>query len=148
MTTLLVQTLVSELKQDFNINLDERYHIGAIAPYLYLHNPSGTFTLTLKNGATSLASKSLTVAEIKALIPTTDNYAHVFCPFIFSSPTKVEKGSYTLSLTASGYSNSAASFIGWCQQFEDIQNEMDYLPSDDSENSLAFRFKIFKEGVL
>ena len=148
MTTLQVQTLVSELMQDFTIKLDERYHIGAIIPYLYLHNTSGTFTFELKKSGSAIASKSLTDAEIKALIPTTESYVHVFCPFIFSNPVKIEKGEYSLRLSASGYSNSAASFLGWCQQFEDIQNEMDYIPLDDSENSLAFRLKIYKEGVL
>lgn len=148
MTTLQVQTLVSELVQDFNINLDERYHLGAVIPYLYLHNPSGTFTIEIKQGSTVISSKSLTVAQIKSAIPTTDNYAHVFTPFIFDAPVKLERGSYSLRLSASGYSNSAASFLGWCQQFEDIQNEMDYIPFDDSENSLAFRLKIYKEGTL
>ena len=148
MTTLQVQTLVNELVQDFDINLDERYHLGAIIPYLYLHNPVGVFTLELKQSGNVLASKSLTVDAIKSAIPTTDNYIHVFCPFIFDTPVKIERGSYSLRLSASGYSNSAASFLGWCQQFEDVQNEMDYIPFDDSENSLAFRLKIYKEGVL
>jgi hypothetical protein len=72
----------------------------------------------------------------------------VFYPIIPDSPIKLEKGTYTLKLTASGYISNSSSFIGWLQQFEDVQNDMDYLPLFSNQNSLAFRLKIFKEGVL
>jgi len=93
-------------------------------------------------------SADFTLSEVKTAIGTTSNYIHSFIPIMPLTPLKIEKGSYSLRLSASGYSPNASSFIGWIQQFEDVQNVMSYLPLDDSQNSLAFRVKEFKEGIL
>lgn len=147
MTTLVVQTLVNELSQDFEIVLNERYHLGAIIPYLYFHNPVGTFTIELVRDLDTIFSKSFTLLDVQTALDTNSNYIHCFYPII-PDAIKLEKGQYKIKLTASGYSSNPSSFIGWCQQFEDVQNEMNYLPLSDDENSLAFRVKIYKEGVL
>ena len=74
MTTLLVETLKTELSQEIRLENQERYTIGAIIPYLYIHNsPVGTFTLEILNGVTSVFSQSFTSADIKTAIGASDN---------------------------------------------------------------------------
>jgi len=148
MTTLLAQTLTTQLVQQVRFDLEKRRHIGCISPYLYLHNAVGTFTFEIIKDGQVLSSKSFTPADVKASLSTESNYMHVFFPIIPDAPVKLEKGIYSLRLSASGYAPTASSFIAWLQQFEDVQNEMDYIPLSDDENSLAFRIKEYKEGVL
>lgn len=150
MSTLLLQRLFSgaTLKQDFSFKLQTRYNVGSIAPYLYVHNiPAGTFTLTLKQGETALFEGSFTSAEMKAAIGTTQNYFHVFYPVIAEPALKLERGTYTIELTSSGYEYEMNSFVGWIQQHENLNNELDYEPASDVENPLAFRIKVYKEGI-
>ena len=149
MTTLVVNPIGASLEQEFTYNLNDRCHIGAFYPYLVLINaPAGTFTCELIKGVTTLFSKSFTSTDIKLSLTTSDNFAHAFYPVIPDSPVQAEKGTYKLKISTSGYTETATSYLGWAQQFEDIQNEMSYTPSGDNENSLAFRLKIYKEGVL
>jgi len=76
-----------------------------------------------------------------------DDYCHVFFPLTSTTPFPLAKGSYKLKLSATGYSATETSFLGWVQQHEDLNNELDYTPINDEENPLAIRIKIFKEGI-
>lgn len=148
MTNLLVETLKTELSQEIRLENQERYTIGAIIPYLYLHNaPAGTFTLEILSGVTSVFSQSFTSADIKTAIGTTDNYAHVFYPIIPQNPIQLDAGLYTIKLSAAGYSVLGSSFLGWIRQHEDLNNKLDYVPASDDENPLAVRLKVFKRGI-
>ena len=149
MTTLVVNELRSNLSQNITFKSSGRCHIGSILPYLYLHNsPVGTFKFQLMRYADVVYEREFTSADIKLSLNTTDNYAHVFYPVIPLQKIKIESGDYILKLSSTGYTYSKTSFIGWCQQFENVQNEMDYIPTDIYDNSLAFRFKIIKEGII
>ena len=142
MTTLVCQTLVSTLTQEIRFSQDVRYCIGSIAPYLYMHNsPAGAFTLSIKSGATTVFSQSFSSNDIKASLNTTDNYAHVFYPVVPSSPLHLERGTYSVELSASGYASSNSSFLAWVQQHEDLNNLLDYTPVSDEQNPLALRIK-------
>ncbi len=148
MTTLLGQTLYTELSQELNYSSRFRLHIGSIAPYILINNsPAGTFTLTMTGDNGVVFSKSFTCADVKTAIGTTDNYIHAFYPLVPTNPVQISKGSFTLTLSSSGYTPTVSSFIAWVQQHEDIQNEMDYVPFDDTKNPLAVRFKSYKEGI-
>lgn len=148
MTTLLVETLKTELSQEIRLENQERYTIGAIIPYLYLHNsPVGTFTLEIISGVNSVFSQSFTSADIKAVIGTSDNYAHVFYPIVPQNPVQLDAGVYTIKLTASGYMALGSSFLGWIRQHENLNNKLDYEPVSDDENPLAVRLKVFKRGI-
>jgi hypothetical protein len=148
MTTLLVQKLYSELSQEVTFDLNERVHIGSIIPYIYLHNaPAGTFTFEMTGPNGAVFSKSFTSSDIKTALSTTDNYAHVYYAISPTNPVQIEKGAYTFTLTASGYTPTESSFIGWIQQHENIQNEMSYDPIDDEQNSLCIRYKSYREGI-
>lgn len=124
MTTLVVEELKSTLTQNITVNLNRRYQIEAIRPYIYMHNsPSGTFTLSLKEGAATLASVDFTSAEIKTNLSTSDNYAYLWKTLQFSDPVFVSKGSYSLVLSSSGYSFSESSYLGWIKEHENIFND-------------------------
>jgi hypothetical protein len=146
-TTLLVETLKTELEQEIRLENSERYSIGAIIPYLYLHNaPSGTFTLEILSGATSLFSQSFTSVNIKTALGTTNNYGHVFYPIVPLNPVQLDAGTYKIKLSSVGYTVSGSSFLGWIRQHEDLNNKLDYVPASDSDNPLAIRLKVFKRG--
>ena len=150
MTTLFVATLEDELIQEIKYNLEERLHVGAFIPYLYVHNASADFfTFELSNTDGVLFEKNFTVSEMKESLGTTDNYFHVFYPIIPVNPIQLEKGEYSVRLIpGTNYTQDGSSFIGWIKQFENIQNEMDYVPLDDNSNSYAIRYKCYKEGIL
>lgn len=104
-----------------------------------MHNsPAGTFIVNLKRDSNTIASKSFTSADIKAAMSTTDNYAHVFYPIIFNSNVMLEKGSYDIELSSSGYTYSDAAYIGWCKEY-DIYNEFESVPSNPVDYPYGFR---------
>lgn len=149
MSTLLVEELYSELNQDIAFNLDSRCHIGAIIPYIYIHNaPVGTFKLQMMKGSTLVFENIFTCDEIKASLNTSDNYAHVFYPVIPLTPTQIEKGTYTIKLSSTGYTFTSASYLGWCRQYENVQAILDFEPENDGQNPMAMRIKIYKEGIV
>ncbi len=149
MTTLLVEPLITTLSQDFNLKNDTRYSIGAFIPYIYMHNaPAGTFTLSIIKSAVTVFSQSFDCTDIKTSLTTTDNYAHVFYPVIPVPDIQLDKGLYTAEISSSGYTYSSGSFLGWIKQFEDLNNILDYTPSNDGENPLALRLKVFKVGIV
>jgi hypothetical protein len=148
-TTLLIETLQTELSQEIRLNGSERYSIGAIIPYIYMHNaPSGTFTLSLVSVSTTIFSQSFTSSSIKLSIPTASNYAHVFYPIVPNNPIQLDSGTYTVKITSSGYSPTSVSFLALIRQHEDLNNKLDYIPASDDENPLAIRLKIYKRGEL
>lgn len=109
--------------------------------------PAGTFSMDLTKDAVVVFSKDFTSSDIKLSLTTSNNFAHAFYPVIPTNPVQLEKGTYTLSITAIGYTETMDSYLGWAQQFEDVQNQMSYTPSGTEENSLAFRLKVYKEGI-
>jgi hypothetical protein len=149
MSTLLVQGLKTELSQVFNLKLSERYMIGAFSPYLYIHNaPAGTFLFEVIKNSVTIFESFFTSDSLLDDMGTIHNHAHVFFPFMPDFPVQLSKGEFTVKLSASGYTYTDSSFIGWVQQHENIQNEMDYVPVTDDQNSLAMRLKIYKQGLL
>ena len=91
MTTLLVGTLQDELIQEIKYNLEERIHVGAFIPYLYIHNASADFfTFELSNTDGVLFQKNFTVAEMKLSLGTSENYFHIYYPIIPTNPVQLE----------------------------------------------------------
>jgi hypothetical protein len=145
MTTLVVDKLETTLEQDLAYSGSERIAIASIAPYLLMYNnPSGTFTLSVLKGSELLFSKSFTSAEIKTAMSTTDNYAHVFYPIIPDNGIQLEGGTYKFRISASGYTASESSYMGWIRQFENIQTELDYVPYSDLQKPYSIRIKQYK----
>lgn len=149
MSTLLVQTLETELSQVYEFTMDKRQEIVAIIPYLYVHNaPAGTFTLSLITNSETVFSQTFTSQDVLDSLETTDDYARVFFPIVPLVHIQLERGEFTIKLSSTGYTNTSSSFLGWIQQHEDLNNELSYTPSGDDQNPLALRLKIYKEGIL
>ena len=151
MTTLVIDELKSSLEQEFRLDRQERYSIGAFIPYLYMHNsPLGTFKITLsKNGNAINFLETFTSADIKLALNTSDNYAHVFYPIIPSKPIQLEKGLYKITLSSvSGYTFKNNSYLGWIRQHENVQPDRSYYLNDESELAYSMRIKVFTEGIL
>lgn len=149
MTTIAVRRLKTTLSQNIRLFSDERNHIAAFLPYLLLYNsPVGTFTFELLNeDNVSIFSQDFDSSDIKDFLNTDDDYAHVFHPIIPTNPIQVESGLYTVKLSSSGYTDSENSYLGWIQQFENIQLIPDYTPTDVSGCPLSLRIKIYKRGL-
>lgn len=150
MTKLLVQELKSEdLSQTFRLKHTQRYLIGAFCPYLYIHDaPAGTFTFEVISNGETVFTQDFESGELISDMGYMSNYMHVFYPFMPYFPIMLEKGEFTLKLSSSGYTYTPNSFIGWIQQHEDLNNQLDYEPVNDAQNPLAMRLKIYKQGIL
>lgn len=145
MSKVIINELTTELEQSFRLELNERYSIGAVIPYLYMHNaPAGTFRLTILSGVNVRAEKTFTSSDIKTELNTTSNYCLVFHPVVFDFPVQLDAGTYTARLSATGYTGTNTSFIAWCQQHEDLNNQLDYVPASDQANPLAMRLKTYR----
>jgi len=139
LSTLVLEPLVTTLEQGFNLKLSRRYQVGCLKIYLYMHNaPTGTFIVNLKRGASLVVSKSFTSADIKTAMNTTDNYAHVFYPIIFSGNIMLEKGSYDIELTSTGYTYNDNAYLGWCKEY-DVYNQFESEPINPYDFPYGFR---------
>jgi hypothetical protein len=139
-TDLVVEELKTTLTQNFDIDVNRRFTIEAIAPYIYIHSaPAGTFTFKIKDGATTLASNTFTSASIQAKLSTSNTYAHIWEVIQFTDLLHLTKKTYTLELSSSGYTYSRASFIGWIRPHENIYNTTDGLNDSINNNPMGFR---------
>lgn len=122
MSTIVCDELITTLTQTIVYNDDKLVrHIGGIKPRILMFNaPTGTFTATLKLGASELASQTFTSASIKTLMATTDNYAYLYVPLLFDTVCPIAPNTYTIVLSSSGYTYSGSSFIAWIKSFESI----------------------------
>jgi len=119
MSYIVTEELVDTLTQTITLNYDRIYHVAGVKIKLLMYNtPSGTFTLSIKQGATTLSTATFTSADIKTDLSTTDNYAYLYKALNFSLPLK--KGSYDMVLSSSGYTYSESSFLGWIKSHENV----------------------------
>lgn len=139
MTTLVVEELQTTLSQEFTISRSKRYHISGLKMYLVMYNaPSGTFTATIKSGATTIASKSFTSGDIQSDLSTSDSYAHVWKALVFDNNVILDKGTYTLELSSSGYTFSESAYMGWVKEHDQIFFGTDYTVNNIWEYPLSF----------
>lgn len=140
MSTLVVDRLTTTLTQDIELGLQKRYQLNGAHLYIYIHNaPAGTFTVSVKDGATTLVSQSFTSADFQADLETTDVYAYGWKPITFSN-TPLKNGVYSVELSASGYSYSGSSYIGWIRPYYDAFIETTAAPENDTENPFGVYF--------
>lgn len=144
MTTLLCDSLYTFLDHEIRFISPTRIHIAGIYPYLLkCGHPVGTFTVSLIKNSVTLFSNSFSESDISSAA-----YSHTFYPVIPVNPIQIEPGLYTIRLSSSGYSYSNIDFISWIQQFENVQNEMEYVHTGSSQNPLALRIKTYKSGIV
>lgn len=149
MSTLIVEVLETEISQPWEFYLRKPNLVVGFYPYLYIQNaPAGTFTWSIEKSGQTVFSKSFTSADLKASLATINDHLHVWFPILPVTAMILGKGSYLTRLTATGYSATSTSFIGWIRQHENVYNEMDYQPSTDLENPLSLKMKTASQGIL
>jgi len=145
-STLLVETLHTELVQDIDFTEEKRVEIAAFIPYIYFHNVTGAvFTFEIERDSEIIFTQNFTSEDIRNSV--NGAYAHVFYPIVPANPVQLEAGSYKFRIKRESGYLAGEQFIGWIKQYEDVQNAMDYTPIDDSENTFAIRFKKYREGI-
>ena len=146
MTKLVVDELQTTLEQTFTYDLDKRATIHAVGLYLYMCNaPSGTFTLSVKSGATTLISQTFDSAEMKTDMSTTDNYLYMWKTLLFDDLIQLEKGTYTLELSSSGYTYSSTSYLAWIKEHENIF--MNYTGTANNFTMYPRSFRIYERQL-
>ncbi len=144
MTTLVLDELKTTLEQDFTLNEDSLtgMRIKAIRPLLYLHNdPTGTFTISLKQGVTTIDSKALTMAEILSNANFSAGQYHwgVF-NFEFDQYNTIKRGlTYTIELSSSGYSFTESAYVGWIKPHEDLVNTFNEVVDIFTKNPFGYQ---------
>lgn len=140
MTQLLVEELKTTLSQDFQLTTDRRMTLSGIRLNLYMHNsPTGTFTVTLKTSANTLATQTFTSADLKTALSTSDNFLHIWKSFEFTNPIQLSKGTHTIQLSSSGYTFAESGYLGWIKPHEDLFNDLTSTITDDLNNPLGYR---------
>lgn len=140
MSYLATEELKTTLTQTITLKYNRVYQIAGLKLKLVMFNaPSGTFTVSIKSGANTLASKDFTSAEIKTDLSTVNNYAWLWKPFEFSTICALKKGSYDIVLSSSGYTYSNTSFLGWVKPHENIFTERTDAFTDYTTNPYGVR---------
>jgi hypothetical protein len=93
----------------------------ASIPFVRLHlckylAPAGTFTVTLTDASDAvIATSSQTLAQMQASgnADLSANYYHGYVKFDFGAAYTLRPGTYKLKLSASGYTYSIGTFLGW-----------------------------------
>ncbi len=109
----------SSLTQDFILDADAK--IGSIQLNLcFVNDPSGTFTMTLKQGSDTIEAVSLTMTEIISGAEWTANqHHHGHLNFQLTVPRNLKEGvTYTIELSSSGYTYNGSAYIAWIQDHE------------------------------
>jgi hypothetical protein len=139
-STLLLDELRTTLDQDFTVS--KRINLVHVYPKLYLHNdPSGTFTLTVKEGSTTLSSNTFTMAAIKSGASLNDNEFHTgFFQVTLTNPVVLNKDvTYTIEISASGYTFSESSYLGWEKEWDDYTNTFSVSITGEDQSPFAYR---------
>ena len=143
MSTLLVEELKSGLVQGFTLDNTKRYTVSGVYPHLLVYgNPAGSFIFQLKRNTTVLFSKSYSAADMKAQIPTTDSYAHLFLSVIPDGDVMIDGGDYTFVMASVGYTFSESNYIGWCRNFEEQDYKSEVYKFNDNTNAMKIKLKI------
>lgn len=138
MTKLLTEELVTTLNKEVTLVSDRVMYLKGIRPLLVMINaPSGTFTMTMKAGATELASVSFTSDDIKSDLNTTDNYAYLYKALEFTNAVPIKSGTYNFELSSSGYTFDASSMIGWAKKVDDIWYDIDGVIENETNYPLT-----------
>jgi hypothetical protein len=144
MTTLVTSELVTTLNQEVTYSLDQPIYIYGLKMLVVMfNNPAGTFTVAFRNGTTVLSSKTFTSASIKTALDTSNNYAYYFQPIEFDTPFLIERGTYNIHLSSSGYTFNSSSFLGWCKDYENNFIELDesFGASESPRNLTIYTLK-------
>lgn len=125
MTTFVVEELKTDpLVQTINLKYDRVYHIHAVKLKLkFVGAPSGTFTVSFKQGVTTLTSETFTFSDIQSDLSSSNNNGYIFKVIDIDPVLRLKKGSFNIELSSSGYTFSESSYLAWSKSYENIFNE-------------------------
>lgn len=135
-----MKLLVEPLRTTITYNGDATGRILArnIRPRIYkAGSPAGTLTLTVKQSGDTLGTASLTLAAIETGIGSSD-YFHGVINFAFSQDVVINKGAFTVELSASGYTFSESAHYGWIADFEDPVNALEGSVNNVTDKPFSF----------
>jgi len=140
MTTLVVEELKTTLTQEVTFTLPRRSHIHAIRPHLYVHNaPAGAFSFSVLDSSDNvLITKTFTAANVYTALGTANLYARAYYTILFDNKVHLPSAIYKLRLSASGYTFSNSSYLGWVRDHEDLKVTLGYTPTSDLANPLSY----------
>lgn len=140
MTTLVVAPLRTDLSQTISVQENKIINLAGIRPYLYLHNsPTGTVDLNIKYSATTIATKTFDLAQVKTDLGTADDYMRVWYRVQFDDVVNLNEGQYDIELSSNTYSFSSSSYVAWVQEHEYLTNTLGYTPAGDQENPFSLQ---------
>lgn len=144
MSKIIVTPLESVLTQTFQVS--NRVQTAAVRPWLYFQNdPSGAFKIAIKYNGNEIASKQLTMNEIKTLAGWSDNqYHHGFIKFDLFAILNINTD-YQIELSADSYSYDPNSYIGWVKPHENLINTFDGVALFDNYKPYGFQIWGYKE---
>lgn len=100
--------------------------------------------MTFKQGTTTLASRSLTMAQIiSGASWTAGQYHHAFIKFDLSSPLILNEEDYVIELSSSGYSFSELSYVGWVKEYDFPTNEVLPVPPTGASTDYPYSFQLW-----
>lgn len=139
MSRLIVDELITSLVQEFKVKTPMT--LAAIRPWIYCHdNPVGNFSLSLYRDGNLLKSFSFNTTELKTALNVTEPYFHGRYA-IPTTPFFLNRGTYELRFTASGYIYEENKFIGWCK---DINPNCDVYGPNDNYTSNPYSFTLIE----
>ena len=136
---LIVDELKTSLTQ--TVTLTREMWLKAIRIDLYKHNiSSGSIKVSIKDGATEIGSKTLTMAFIEANVPVSNTYLHGMITFELSNPVRLPKQDYQIVMEgAGGYSFTSNSFVGWKKEYENRTNTPTDITVEDLDSPHSFQ---------
>lgn len=139
MSTLAVEQLETGQTIIQPITVTRPIVLAALRPYLYFHGmPAGAFKLRLKRSTTTIKEWEFTSSDAREAFGGSLNYFHVYLSLV-SEAFVIRPGEYTLELSATGYTLSSGSFMGWCKDFAGPTGAIIGTPNDFTSYPLSFR---------
>jgi hypothetical protein len=136
LTSLVMDSLETELVQDIEIYKD--MSIKGIKLKLYFHqSPPGTFYLRFYKDASVIKEYSFISSNIKSQIGTLNNYFHAVVALV--GDFMLPRGNIQIKLESSGYSYSNSSFIGWCKDYDKVDERFTGTSNDFTSHPYEFK---------
>lgn len=133
MSTLLVDELFPGINFDQDVKIFRDTNIESIRPWVYIEGTlvDGDFTLEVLDGATSIATSTITHTQINAA--KTETYAHGYMRFDFNSlalhiPEGASEKEYTLRFSMQNHTKDLNNYIAiariWDIRFYDVYGDV------------------------
>ena len=130
------------LSQDFTV--PTRRQVSTVQPYLvFVGAPAGTFTFTLKEGSTTIATASETYASLTTKHTLSgDTTQFEYFNFDLSSNVVLNPNTtYTLEFSESGYTEDLtppSSFVSWIKPHESLLSTFNIETFSDTQKPFGF----------